>query len=237
MDIGDHGGVTSGGRVHEGGLSRAFRRSARVGRGAKPWSTDGLRRASRVDPSGPLLDQRIRQTQSELAHNPPRSLGHVAIDGNLSKRREQLTGKRSGRVACEQLGSADHRVVEPVPPRTKLGCTPQVVDEHVGVDENVSHVANCPGWGRQQMAPHRTWQPGPLPGRARRRRTRRSHAESPQHRRPGHLRGSHRPAPPGPLARRPRRPGRRGRIRSLRHQQHRPVPTLERGPHDPGAPG
>jgi hypothetical protein len=95
------------------------------------------------------------QSCPELSNDPTCSLGDGAVDVEPAERREKSNREIGRRVPGEQLGTRDHGVAETVPLRPELVRASEVVDEDVGVDEEVSHVASRRATGRVLRALHR----------------------------------------------------------------------------------
>ena len=87
-------------------------------------------------------DERVGQTCPELSNESSGPLGDGAVDVKLAERREELRREIGRGVAGEQLGTRDHRIAETVTLRPQFPRASEVVDEDVGVDEEVSHVAS-----------------------------------------------------------------------------------------------
>ena len=102
-------------------------------------------------------NERVGKPCPELSNDPAGSLGHGAVDVKLAERREELRREIGCGVASEQLGTRHHRVAETVALRPELARSSQVVDEDVGVDEEVSHVASRRATGLLRRVPLRTW--------------------------------------------------------------------------------
>ena len=102
-------------------------------------------------------DERIGQSRPMFAGDPARPLGHRAGDVELSERCEGLHRQIGRGVAGEQLSTRDDRVAEAMALRLELARTAEVVDEDVGVDEKVSHVASRRAAGPLLRALHRRW--------------------------------------------------------------------------------
>ncbi len=102
-------------------------------------------------------DKRVGKPCPELSNDPAGSLGDGAVDVKLAERREELRREIGCGVASEQLGTRHHRVAETVALRPELARASQVVDEDVGVDEEVSHVASRRATGLLRRVLLRTW--------------------------------------------------------------------------------
>ena len=86
-------------------------------------------------------DQGVRKTDAAGAADPTSALGNACFDLPRSPERgKQLSCRVGNGRTCEELRAGDHAVMEPVFARLELVCAPQVIDEDVGVDKNVSHV-------------------------------------------------------------------------------------------------
>ncbi len=102
-------------------------------------------------------DERVGESDSELPRDPAGALGHSPVDAEFSERREQLGGEVCGGAAGEEFGAGNHRVVEPVATGYESTSAAQVVDEDVGVDEEISHAATRRTKARLQTVRHQTW--------------------------------------------------------------------------------
>ena len=102
-------------------------------------------------------DEGVGKSDSELPRDPTGALGHSPVDAEFSERREQLAEEVRGGVAGEEFGAGDHRVVEPVATGYESNSAAEVVDEDVGVDEEISHAATRRARARLQTVRHQTW--------------------------------------------------------------------------------
>ena len=93
-------------------------------------------------------DQRVRQPSAELSNDPPGPLSNRAVDVELAKRCEQSSREIGRSVAGEHLGTRHNGVAETVTLRSEFTRASEVVDEDVGIDEQVSHVASRGATGR-----------------------------------------------------------------------------------------
>ena len=124
-------------------------------------------------------NQCIRKPRARLPSNPSCSFRNGSVDIDFTEWCQQPDAEIGCRVAGKQLGSRHDRIVHSMFPRAELTRSAQVVDENVGVDEQVSHgtmrcVKEPPR--RERL---RTWLRGPPRDRACRRGTHRQHVESP----------------------------------------------------------
>jgi hypothetical protein len=86
-------------------------------------------------------DQGIEETQSELSRDPTSPFRHSAVNDELAERGEQCGREICRGIAREELGPIDHGVMQSMTARLELVRAAEVVDEHVCVDEKVSHTA------------------------------------------------------------------------------------------------
>ena len=84
--------------------------------------------------------QGVRKTQASVVSQSSGALCDVSVYRKLAKGCEQLRDRFCRRRSREQLGAGHHGVVQPVRARPKLCSSAQVIDEDVGVDEQISHV-------------------------------------------------------------------------------------------------
>ena len=87
----------------------------------------------------------VGETDSALSTDSAGTFSHRAIDRDLPEGCKERADQIGGGVAGEELGSGDDRVVQSVTPRNELASASEVVDEYVGVDEDVSHDPIRPG--------------------------------------------------------------------------------------------
>jgi len=101
-------------------------------------------------------DEGVGKSDSELLRDPTGTLGHSPVDAEFSERRKQLAGEVRRGVAGEEFGAGDHRVVEPVATGYESNRAAEVVDEDVGVDEEISHAATRRATAPLQTVRHQT---------------------------------------------------------------------------------
>lgn len=101
-------------------------------------------------------DERIGQPRPELSNDPPGPLCDGAVDVEFAERPEHSSREFGRRVPGEQLGTGDNGVAETVTLRADLADASEVVNEDVGVDEEVSHVASRRARGRLPRVTLRT---------------------------------------------------------------------------------
>ena len=101
-------------------------------------------------------DQGVGKADSRLPANLPRPLGDLPVDGDFAQRSQQGGRFPDSARSGEQLRSRYDRVVQSMAVRPQRAGASQVVDEHVRVHQNVSHVPIRRGWGRPRPAPRRT---------------------------------------------------------------------------------
>ena len=102
-------------------------------------------------------DEGIGKSDSELSRDPTGALGHGPVDAKFSEGREQLNGEVRRGVAGEEFCAGDHRVVEPVATGYERSCASEVVDEDVGVDEEISHAATRRARALSRPVRRQTW--------------------------------------------------------------------------------
>lgn len=83
--------------------------------------------------------------------------GDGAVDVEFAERCEQLSREIGPCVSSEQLGTSDDGAAEAVTFRPELASTSEVVDEDVGVDEQISHVASHRATGHLRRVMSRRW--------------------------------------------------------------------------------
>src|SRR5215211_4960787 len=84
--------------------------------------------------------QRVGQADARLSPNASPELGDAAIHGQLPERtKEAPDDLLVGGSACEELGAGDDGVVDGVSARIESFARPKVIDQHVSVDEELSH--------------------------------------------------------------------------------------------------
>ncbi len=93
-------------------------------------------------------DDCVGQSETELPNHSARPFGDGAVHGMLFEWREQLRRQICRRVSGKQLRPGDDRVVQSMPPRSQFRGAAKVIDEDVGVDENISHDATFRDSGR-----------------------------------------------------------------------------------------
>ena len=101
-------------------------------------------------------DEGVGKSDFELPRDPTGTLGHSPVDAEFSERRKQLAGEVGGGVTGEEFGACDHRVVEPVATGYENNRAAEVVDEYVGVDEEISHAATGRARAPSQTVRHQT---------------------------------------------------------------------------------
>ena len=101
-------------------------------------------------------DQGVGEPESRLPANLARPLGDLPVDGDFAQRSQQGGRFPDSARSGEQLRSRYDRVVQSMAVRPQRAGATQVVDEHVRVHQNVSHVPIRRGWGRPRPAPRRT---------------------------------------------------------------------------------
>lgn len=84
-------------------------------------------------------DEGVGETNPALSTDPPGSFRHGTVDGNLSKRCQQCAHQIGSCIAGKEFSPGDYRVMQPVPAGSELLSSSQVIDQNVGVDEDVSH--------------------------------------------------------------------------------------------------
>lgn len=96
-------------------------------------------------------DQGIRHADPGFTTDPTGPLGDGAVDWKLTKGLQQGDNEIRGRRTGEELRPGDHRIVQPMSSWFDPRRSPKVIDEHVGIDEDVSHdpthpdpVPTCP---------------------------------------------------------------------------------------------
>ena len=95
--------------------------ACRLGEGADPKSSDLLEVATVPGREVELVlerccrNERVRETYARLTSHSPCSLGHDAIDGELTERTQELRDSVARGRTGEQLGPCDHRVVQTMP--------------------------------------------------------------------------------------------------------------------------
>lgn len=104
-------------------------------------------------------DESIGKTDSCLSRNAPGPLGHNPVDRHLAEWSEELGSHVSGRVPREQFSSGDDRIVQSMLSRPQFHRTTQMVDEDIGIDEDVSHGSRYPGMARSRRVRPRTLPP------------------------------------------------------------------------------
>ena len=100
-------------------------------------------------------DERVGKADAGVPTYPSRTLGNSPVDGHLSQRAEQGGDDVGRRCAGEQLGASDHRVMQPMPARSEFDGPTQMVDEDIGIDEDVSHDPTRRGTARLATGRHR----------------------------------------------------------------------------------
>ncbi len=100
-------------------------------------------------------DECVGEPDPGLSADPSGSLGDGAIDDDLAERGQQEGGQIRGCVSSEELGSGDDGIVKSVTARLQLVGPSQVVDEHVGVDKDVSHGPTRLGRARWRLGRRR----------------------------------------------------------------------------------
>ena len=95
---------------------------------------------------GCCCDESVRKADTDLSPDSSSSFRHLTVDGNLPKRSEQRAHKVRSSIAGGEFGSGDDRIVQSVASRSEFSSTSQMVDEDVGVDQNVSHGPIRLGW-------------------------------------------------------------------------------------------
>lgn len=102
-------------------------------------------------------DQGVGKPEPELPGDAPGALRDRSINRDLAEGSQQACDERAGGGAGEQLRSRDDRVVQAVPSWLELCRASQVIDEDVGVDEQVSHGATCPAKEPSRWGQPRRW--------------------------------------------------------------------------------
>lgn len=102
-------------------------------------------------------DEGVGKPDSELSRDPTGALGHGPVDAKFSEGREQLNGEVRCGVAGEEFCAGNHRVVEPVATGYESCCSSEVVDEDVGVDEEISHAATRRARAWSRPVRRQTW--------------------------------------------------------------------------------
>ncbi len=99
------------------------------------------------DDREPVLDRRRRdqcigKPDSEVTGDTSTTLGDSTIHWNLAERGKKPNGEVGSGVAGDELRPRDHGEVHPMASGPQLHCAAKMVDEDIGVDEDVSHDAN-----------------------------------------------------------------------------------------------
>ena len=99
------------------------------------------------DDREPVLDRRRRdqcvgKPDSELTGDTSTTLGDSTIHGNLAERGEEPNGQVGSGVAGDELRPRDHGVVHTMASWPQLNFAAKMVDEDIGIDEDVSHDAS-----------------------------------------------------------------------------------------------
>ena len=100
-------------------------------------------------------DQCIGKPDPELTGDASATLGYSAIHCDLAERGKQPKGEVGSGVPGHELRPCDHGVMHPMPSRPQLDCAAKMVDEDVGVNEDVSHDASRHGKERTLRAQRR----------------------------------------------------------------------------------
>ena len=90
-------------------------------------------------------DERIGHPDPRLPTDTPGLLGDRTIDGQLPERGEEASDEVGRCGPGDQFGPRNDGVVEAVTSGSQLRCASEVVDEDVGIDEEVSHGTNRRG--------------------------------------------------------------------------------------------
>lgn len=90
-------------------------------------------------------DEGVGEPDAALSADSAGTFGHRAIDRDLPERSKEGADQIGGGVAGEELGTSYDRVVQPVTAGRELSGASEVVDEDIGVDEDVSHDPSRPG--------------------------------------------------------------------------------------------
>lgn len=88
---------------------------------------------------GRRRDESVGHPKTALAPDASGALRDGAVDGHLPERGEHTSGNVGSRCPRKELGTGDDRVVKPVAARLELDGAAEVVDEDVGVNQNVRH--------------------------------------------------------------------------------------------------
>lgn len=100
---------------------------------------------------------RASGSRTPNSRDPTGALGHGPVDAKFSEGREQLNGEVRCGVAGEEFCAGNHRVVEPVATGYESCCSSEVVDEDVGVDEEISHAATRRARAWSRPVRRQTW--------------------------------------------------------------------------------
>ena len=100
-------------------------------------------------------DERVGKSDSELPSDPTGSLGYRTVDSEFSEGSEQLARQIRGGVAGKELCAGHDRVVEPMSPRDEGDCATEMVDENVGIDQEIRHASTRRATARPQPEPRR----------------------------------------------------------------------------------
>ena len=84
-------------------------------------------------------DECVGESYAGVAADSPCAFGDCAVDGQLAERRQELADRVGSGGAGEQLGPCDHGVGQPVLAGDEWLGAAEVVNEDVGVDQDVSH--------------------------------------------------------------------------------------------------
>lgn len=99
-------------------------------------------------------NQGVWQMHGEFAPDAASALGDRPVNDQFAQRSKK-TRCRIRACTGEQLGPRHHRIEESILPGAKLSRSSQVVDEDIGIDEDVSHgpIRSAPApalWDRRQ---------------------------------------------------------------------------------------
>lgn len=110
---------------------------------------------------GSCRNDGVGQTDAALSTDSASAFRHRAIDRDLPERGKESADQIGGSVARKELGSGDDRVTQSVTAGNEPASASEVVDEDVGVDEDVSHDPIHPGSAPWRPELRRTWPPAP----------------------------------------------------------------------------
>jgi hypothetical protein len=104
------------------------------------------RRETKVAFKSGCRDESIRHTKSGFPPNPSSTFGDRPIHWEFTEGSEDARRQVGPGGAREEFRPGDHRIVKSVSGRFEFSRASQVVDEDVGVYEDVSHDPTRRGW-------------------------------------------------------------------------------------------